>query len=292
LSIFTRILVFLTMVSAVLLAALIVPFVTNIETYKQKYWEQKIETEVQRANAADRDAELSEMLRAANSEIGDLQKYIAHVEGLVKVKDSRIAGLVQTVNDWSAKHAAVEALVSTQAESIKANTGLIEAYRNEVLKRRETESVLKVRNIDLAEKLRVKTTEADTLMTQLALNKERVISLSNQIEEYEKSKGYQPTPDTVASIPNLPAKYPLQPIFGRITQVRKYNGFDYVQVNVGSQDKVEVGMRFMIHTDNVYHGDVIITKVDEDAAAGRISIKRSKVDISKGMEVRSGVPNQ
>jgi Ca-activated chloride channel family protein len=302
-------------------------------------------------------------------------------EASLEVKDSRISGLVQPVDAWSTKHAAVDKPVRTQSESLEADAGLLTAYRNEALKRKsadqeaaegenEVASIVKRfkgrsekiekakfrvkvlrderrtnepvtieelqkslsykngkdleeagleyrsrtksgegeeaaeevelskadealadRNHALAEALRKKTAEADTLMTQLELNKERVIDLSRQTEEYEKSKGYQPTPDTVASIPNLPTKHPLQPIFGRITQVRKYNGFDYVQINIGSQDKVEVGQRFMIHTDNVYHGDVIITKVDGDAAAGRISIKRSKVVIRKGMEVRSGISN-
>ena len=290
-SIFTRILVVLTMFSAVLLAALIVPFVTNVETYKQKYWDQKIEAEVQRANAAERDADLSEVLQARNSEIIHLQEYIARIEGVAKQKDNRIAALNTQVADWSEKHATVQSQMSALTSALNENVKLVQILEQEIKDRRKTELTLKVRNIDLAEQLRKKTTEADTLLTQLELSKERIVSLSNQIEEYEKTQGYQPDVTPTDFIPGLTQKYPLQPIFGQITNVRKYNGVEYVQLNVGSQDKVEVGMRFIIHTDNKYHGDLIITKVDEDAAAGRVSIKRSDVAISKGMEVRAGVPN-
>ncbi len=290
-SIFTRILVVLTMFSAVLLAALIVPFVTNVETYKQKYWDQKIEAEVQAANAAERDADLSEVLQSRNSEIVHLQEYIARIEGVAKQKDNRIAELGTQVADWADKHATIQSQMSSLTSALNENVKLVAILRQEIKDRRNTELTLKVRNIDLAEQLRKKTTEADTLLTQLELSKERIVSLSNQIEEYEKSQGYQPKTVPPDFIPGLDQKYPLQPIFGQITNVRKYNGVDYVQLNVGSQDKVEVGMRFIIHTDNKYHGDVIITKVDEDAAAGRVSIKRTDVAISKGMEVRAGVPN-
>ncbi|MDX1565925.1 MAG: hypothetical protein R3236_10990, partial [Phycisphaeraceae bacterium] len=141
---------------------------------------------------------------------------------------------------------------------------------------------------ELANALRKKTTEADKLQVQLELAKERIASLSRQQEEFEKTQGYQPENAPTDFIPGLAQVYPRQPIFGQITNTRKYNGVEYVQLNVGKQDKVEVGQRFMIHKDNKYYGDIIITKVDEDAAAGRVSIKRSDVDIQKGFEVRSG----
>lgn len=78
-------------------------------------------------------------------------------------------------------------------------------------------------------------------------------------------------------------------IVGRVVRVDSERGQTFVQINVGRNDRVQQQMRFMIHRDGNFKGNVIISRVDEQTASGVVRLPSG--DIRVGDAVYSGPAN-
>ncbi len=145
---------------------------------------------------------------------------------------------------------------------------------------------LQVRNIELADSLRDKSTESDTLLAQVRLAKEQISALHKQNEELESRSGLMLQSEDPSLQELMPTVVSRKPIRGRVTGVKQQDDHLYVAINVGAEDDVKAGMLFMVHEGDNYVGDVLITKVDSNSAAGRVTIRRGSIE--RNMEVRTG----
>jgi hypothetical protein len=291
LSIFTKIFVVLTMVMAVLLLALVVPFVMNTNTYRGDYTRVKNQLQIAEANAARAENDILAARQAAASEAATLNATIARLEGEVQKRDKDIQDAQGQLIALQNANADVRAELGRLSAGLQQQTQINGMLQEEIKTRRENSLKLETRAIELSEQLRDKTTQADTLIREVRLIKEQMADLeaqnremANQVQSGGAKPGSSPSMATTGGVnAGFNASVAVR---GLVTDVQKIGDQTFVAINVGSNDQVCEGMRFMVHKGDQFLGNVVITKVDLNSAAGRVTL--AKGDIKANDEVLSG----
>jgi chromosome segregation ATPase len=207
---------------------------------------------------------------------GDLESSIEQLE-------SRNQGLVQELDQAKADLAAVrgeknnaDALARMLADQLKvAQQGWVE-QRDQRLTLEERNMEVERRNFDLSEHVD-QITEQNLVLRQEKKQLEQQVYLLQA--ENKRMAALTKQPPTVlaevASGPALGRVLPLTeatatPIRGRIVELSG----TLASVSVGSSDGVEPGMLFVIYRGSDYIGDLEVTDVEPNLAAGQITRTR------------------
>ncbi|QNN25289.1 hypothetical protein HED60_24405 [Planctomycetales bacterium ZRK34] len=292
-SIFTKIFVVLVMVLSVLLAALVVPFVVNTDTYRENYLNAQSQLEVQKYNAANRENDLSAQIQDKVELINQHKDEIARLQAELNSRDTQIQGLQAQVIQLQNANADVRGQLARLSTGLDQATQINAMLQEEIKDRRDKMLTLQTRGIELTESLRDRTTQVDTLVRQVRLLKEQQEDLTTQNEtlvaKVESLAQYaDKAPATAGGLdmkvgPGSPSSTTIR---GMITDVKQIGDDQFIAINVGANDKVAEGMKFMIHQGDTYLGDAVITQVDLNSAAGRVTLKRG--EISPNSEVLAG----
>ena len=287
-SIFTKIFIVLVMLLSVLLASLAVVFVSNTDTYKAKFRDEQVARMVAVANEAAREADLGTMLQGRQDEIDKLKQESTALQSQINVKDAKVQeqqGQIITLQNADADVRGQLAGLRVSLGQAEQILGVVEA---EVKQRRDDMLKLQTRNIELNDALREKITESETLTRQVRLFKEQVADLEGQNEkltaQIESIPGAKNA--TANGSETAPFDHTGPAIRGVVTDVKKIGDEIFVAMNVGSNDGVRQGMKFVVHQGDKYLGDAVIMQVDLNSAAGRVTLKRG--DIAPKDEVMTG----
>jgi len=293
LSIFTKIFVVLVMVLSVLLAALVVPFVVNTDNYREKWQNVQSQLNVQKYNAADREADLAQDIQKKNEMIKTYEDQVARLQAEVNNRDTQIQNLQAQVISLQNANSDVRGQLARLSTGLEQATQINEMLQSEVKNRREKMLTLQTQNIELTESLRDRTTQVDTLVRQVRLLKEQQEDLATQNERLSTTvASLQQYADKAEDLPGkLKSKLdtgvrPPVTIRGVVTDVKQIGDDQFVALNVGANDKVAEGMKFMIHRGDQYLGDVVVTQVDLNTSAGRVTLKKG--EITANAEVMAG----
>jgi vacuolar-type H+-ATPase subunit I/STV1 len=274
----------------VLLVALIVPFVRNTDTYRKKYEETQKLLEVARKDVQIHEADLNARINAHAAEIAEWENVSTQLRAQINDKDTQIQAQAARVIELQNANAAVEGRLAQLSAALKQATEINTALQDEIVDRREKMLKLQTRTIELSDQLRDMTTQRDTLVQLTRLHKETITDLEAQNQEIveklnELSAESKQKPETELS-KIVGGIMPAHAIQGVVTDVKVIGDDTFVAVNVGLNDGVKEGMKFMIHKGDVYLGDVIVNTVDRNSAAGRVTLKAG--EITPNSEVMAG----
>lgn len=296
-SLLTKIFVVMVSLLAVGLVALVVPFVTNVETFKQLY---EAEVELRAAaerNAQNREADLSAILAAKDKVLADLRAEIAKRDAEYNDMEKKL--LTEQSARVQASKLAEEVGVKLErlSSSLEVQTNVNKMLQSEINQRREQTLQLQTRGIELTKALRDKTTQLDTLGRQVRLFREKLAEMQainlDLREELDRGGG-QAAGKAVVTRGEDQGGYdtydegwdPPVLIHGRVTDVEQLGDTIFVAINIGTNDNVGTGMRFMIHEGDQFLGNGIVTKVDLNQSAARVVLERGH--IRPNVEVLAG----
>ncbi len=131
-SIFTKILVVLVMILAVLLSALVVPFVVNTDTFKQRWLDAEARARVAEVNAAQRESDLGTTLQSLNEKISNLQNDSKALLAQISVKDTRIQEQQARVIELQSSEADVRSELARLGTGLKQATQINEMLQTEI----------------------------------------------------------------------------------------------------------------------------------------------------------------
>lgn len=282
-SILTKIFVVLTTILAVLLVPLMVAYVNNTDHYKAdlEATQQQLQAAVARAqlleveqqNAEKEDASREDLIQAATSSLqNQLNEKLSEINSLKANLVAKDDQLTRTSSDLSA---AVTAKKQSQNIIDKLNSELL-TRRNEAI---EAQRDL----LAISDQLQEKTADLESMNEQVRLLQEQLADLEAQLAEAKQKqlKGETPTVAVAAtSVPVLET-----PVQGIITGVENVAEDTFVAINLGSNDDVAAGMNFIIHKNGEYVGSMVITKVDLNSSAGRVTL--AKGEVSRNLQVMS-----
>ncbi len=272
-SILTKIFVVLATVLSLLLVALLVPFVQQSEELKVQKGdlEQQVSVLKQSAESA------SQREQAARAEATETKVAAEAQRAELLDANSKLLSKLDTVEgNLTTRTAELREARSRNGELAGAqqlNAQIIETLSKEVNDRRAETLDLRTKNIALSNRVNELTTQSETLVQNVRLLKEQMAVL-------EETSVQPATQQTAGTVETAPVSVPVAsgvPVRGQITDVRQVGEVTFVALNVGANDQVREGMEFMIHKGNTFLGNVIITKVDLNSAAGRVTLAKGEI---------------
>lgn len=279
-SILTRIFVVLNMILAVALTALVVPFVLNTNTYKEDYQSERARRIVAEQTAKTEQSRVSSLIANANKVADEFKSEVESLTAQNNLLSTEVqtlkADLIQSQNA-NADVRSQLARLSTSVEQLSKINDLLQA---EVKDRRERALELQMKLVDTADQLRQRLTEVEVLTLQVRRDSEVKKELNDEIsrisEQLDVLRSQLPA-DVADNKKDMVRPDPKFAIRGRVTDVRKVDSEVFVAINVGANDLVKEGMKFMVHDGENYLGDVLVTKVDQDESAGRVVLSRGEI---------------
>lgn len=290
-SILTRIFVVLVMVLSVLLVALQIPQSVNVDTFKTQYLNERAARMMADANAANREKDLSSIIDAHNQNIAQFKQEVARLESQINVLTTQLQDRQAQVISLQNANADVRGRLARLSAALEQGAKINEMLQNEIVDRRTKMLDLQTKNTALIDSQRDLMVQVETLERRVRLDQELMADMEKQIEDLGQKVQQTAVSTPAPGAPDRPAG-PIDsiiPIRGVVTDVQTINDEVFIAINVGRNDKVREGMRFLVHTGGTYLGDAVVTKVDQNSAAGRMTLQRGDVQVNN--EVLAG-PDQ
>ncbi len=285
-SILTKILVVLATVLSLILVSLVIVFVNNQSTIRADRDDLKVQLQVAQNRTSFLEARLAAATEASGRDVQKLREVVSEKTGqntmLISAVQQEKVQRIKTEHTLDTIKSSLGELTSAEDQGQKTIVDL----RQELRTRRENELTLYRRNIELSSALQDANTERGNLKQQMRLfqgqlqqQEERILELegmlnTSNVTQRDTEKGRVDIKSAVA-------------IHGIITDVVERDEDTFIGVNVGSNDQVVEGMTFMIHRGDTFIGSAVITRVDLNSAAGRITLKTG--DITNNLEIQSSV---
>ena len=276
-SVLTKVFVVLVTLLAVAVVAVTVPVVARTENWRAKYDNEQTQRQQAETAARHRTAELAALQSRLAANLAENDAELATLRAENAALDETNKALEAANADLEARQRDFEARLAQLAADGTRNQSILQGVMAELSDRREAMLELQrqsVRNLDTINQLQSNT---DALTKQLRLRREQTVALQEQVAELEDLLSRVP-PVILASIRGTPADQPgtdntfVPPfeIAGEVTDVAQHEGVTLVELNVGSNDRVEQNMRFMVYRGGTYLGEVVIVSVDKNASAGKV----------------------
>jgi myosin heavy subunit len=278
----TKVFVVLVTVLSVVLVALIVPFVANTQHYKSQV--ATAETQKSQADAAARLA-MAELEAARAQESEQLI--------LLKTKNQELTSRITTLGAELATARSAERELGNENARLQATNerlsaaasqygSITESLQKELTDRREQMVAQQTRLIQLTDRNTDLEGQLDSLTRQVRRLREGMQQIQERSSELEGMLSRVPdevkrtisaSTDSGTAQPFMPES----PIRGQVTRVEQLADETWVQVNVGKNDGVAPNMKFWVHRNGQFLGTLIITKVDQGDAAGRLQNLQGQV---------------
>lgn len=281
--ILTKVFVLLVTILAVVLVSLIIPFVHNAFYYREQWKEMDVQRAVAvvdaiKARAGEQEArnDLRDQASNYNEHLDTLRTTNRDLQNEVSKLNQNLVKMETEKNQIQSSQQALTAANDKLARINEILTAESKAHRQRALD-------LEFRNINLNTRIGELNTEQVRLtrsvrsfQTQTEDQKAQIAQLQDELEK-EKSKKFE---DNALEIKGLSTNGfdPLGvTIRGSVMKVEKVGEDTLVQISVGSNDKVQENMEFIVHEGSKFVGTMIIIGVDQNVSIGRMLLKASEV---------------
>jgi len=261
LSTLTKVFVVLLVISSIAFTSMTVSIASQTANWKQVAERYQQHAAVADTNLRNLIAANSAELASAADAINDHMERIAQLEGELQSQENEAERLAAELRRTAAEKSNVEAMNKGLLTQLSNATATRDEYRQQ---RNDLESQvidLQQRNIDLNDRVNELTTRVAVLLEQKQQAQEQLGSRRPGGASMPKA-----TPPTALGDVRSVSPTTTPAIRGKVVEVAG----DVVTVSVGSADGVEKEMVFVIHRGNEYIGDVKISVVDPDRAAGKL----------------------
>lgn len=300
-NILTKVFVVLMTLLSIVLVSLIIPFVANVDNFREQAAAAKSDADVARADATLARNELTTATKA----LGDDRS--KHVVDLTR-KDELIRGLEAQVTTAKLEVERMRNLV-VQTETANVNlsaavkqTGeTLDVVQKELVLRRDETTKMARQIIELEAINNDQDSRVASLSRLVKLSEETGVRLKSEVDDVTKLWGQvsQAEKDRITGksgvasgddtgdgiVLNVPTR-------GQVTEVRQINAdTTLVQINIGSVAGVKPRTRFWLHRNGEYLGTLVITSIDEQLAAGKVRTLKAGAVVGIGDQAFSGPLN-
>lgn len=286
----TKTFVVVVTILAVILVALVIPFVAQVDDDRQAYRDAQLAFNTQLAvankEAADARAEMAKQGEKDQENADNIRQL---QEELAMVKSDRTelqAKLAQTENTMARMTAAIEVanrvnenkdgqigdlskLVQEQIASLGQQQSQIADLTQTLINVRQDNRRLSNNFRRIQEENKALAQEVEEASAMIEQQREVIAANGIDIEKY--------TP---------PVPQPGEVIRGSVTSIDQIgDGLTFVQLNVGSRDRVKEGMEFTVSRGDAFIGKIEIASVDQGESVGKLTLGGG---IQEGDAVKAG----
>jgi len=282
LSFLTKVFVVLVTFMAVMLVALIVPFVANTQNFKELRDEARDLMIQARASAELRQSELNAMQLKSSEQIISLKSEADNLMTQVNLLTQRLAESEAQLYAQRAHEAKFEADWGRLTAANQQHAQIVQALQTELSKRREQMVDQQTKMIQQADRNNELESQVEALSRQLERMQEDFARLEQEHDQAQSQLAQLPLDLRPKSQAQQTQPYPFVPqlpIKGFVTSVDQIENEMFVQVNVGSNDGVAENMKFLVHRGHQFLATLIITAVDLQSSAGRLQLQQGLVSV-------------
>ncbi|MAE61910.1 MAG: hypothetical protein CMJ49_11210 [Planctomycetaceae bacterium] len=287
-SILTKVFVVLVTVLSVAMVAMVVPLTMNPQTYKQHLIDARARIHLAETKAQEAEARYARILRDLEqlrrtlaetkadltNQIGDLQT------DLIEADILRVAALNQA--------AAIRAEFVGLSSSLSQSTEITALQQAEIVRRRDETLRLQKENIGLNNTLRDMSTMLASLEDLTRMHKEEIRSLEDQNRTL-RDRFAALAVDTDESLAQPDIEFVGPNLRGTVKQVKHVGDHTFVVINLGSNDDVREGMKFLIHDDSLnFIANAVVKEVDLNESAAMVTLMPEGRMITVNQEAWSG----
>lgn len=238
--------------------------------------EEKIETLQNDLNdtLADREQKVTDANTARDAAIEELRIAQTELTTAMQQKDTA-EGLLSE---------AIQARDKAQAESIRATAEAASRHQETLSLREETTSLQKSMAVQLAE-IRQKDSQILDLtgtVATLQRTQERLFTENANLNDLLRENNIDPSQVVIGSVPE-----PVDKVDGYVVARRQNRSqtLEFVQITIGSDDKIKEGMTLYVYRDGTYVCDIEIQRVNPDSAVGVVVASTRRSNTRKGDRV-------
>lgn len=274
--ILTKVFIVFAAVLSLILAALTMAYSVNADAIVGKY-----NDALQAANTA------SAAQQAATAEYSDanalLQRQLGEQQSLNADLDARNADLVREnallLSQRQAaenRAAAIENQIGDSLQTVKAQAALIDSYRQELTKLRESELGLRRGSLELEDRV-------NDLASQNEVYDATIRALREQLAAAQRSAEM-----AMSGVGTGEAGEPYEAagavIRGRVTRVSTdpTTGEPLVQLNVGSNDRVSENMQMHVGRGDEFIATLVVVRTDLQSSVARVELPNGDAQVREG----------
>lgn len=283
----TKIFVVLQALLSVLVASLAIPLAVNNDTWKNRA--ASAESAAKLALAA-QDIQVATAARTAERAtqlMKDITNQKTMVEAALIQKQTEITELRSQLAAAQQAAAAVAGQIETLSATAQTQATIIGTQTDEISRRREESLVLANRNTELQDELRDSMTKLDSALEAQKVLQEQLALLNEQLESTRTMGSMMASAGTT----DEPVVLASPMTVGRVLRVDSLpSGERLVEIDLGTRDGVAQNMKFLVHRNGTFMGNLFITTVDVNRAVGRIDLEQAG-GVQIGDLVQGGVTN-
>lgn len=275
----TKIFIVIQALLSVLVAALTIPMAVNEDTWKTRYDDASSQRESADQSLQIKIAEMNDLNADHQQQLLGLRGQMTTLQGQLESKNTDIADLRSRLANAQQASAEVAARIDTLTATAQTQATIIDNQSQEITRRRDESLKLQRQAIELEDQLRDTTTKLS-----VALDAQRI--LQERIAEMERQMSGAPVQVTTGN--NMPPMNAPAGLRGRVLNVQPGAGDTRLaEIDLGSRDGLIDNMKFIIHRNGQFQGNLILTRVDINRSVGRIELEQGSV-MSGDMVVAPG----
>ncbi len=269
--ILTKVFIVFAAVLSLILAALTMAYSVNADAIVQKY-----DDALQEANTA-RAAQ-----QAATAEYSDanatLQRQLAEQQALNADLDARNADLVRENTlllsqrqQAENRAAAIENQIGDSLQTTKAQAAVIDSYRQELAKLRESELALRRAALELEDRVNDLASQNEVYEATIRAQREQLAAAQRSAEMAMSGGGIGEAGEPYEAMGPV--------IRGRVTKVSTdpTTGEPLVQVDVGTNDRVAENMKLFVGRGDSFIANLVVVRADLQSAVARVALANGTV---------------
>lgn len=271
-TVLTKIFVVLTAVFSIALSALFVASAVQWDNYKGKYQSMQQERDAALADRQHTATTAQVALAQKQAAVQDAQRALADAQARIQSLSDDLARAKRELSENQNRALALESGRAKLEEILRVNTAELSALQKQNDELLGQNMDLQTRNAQLNTRTLELTTNVSILTDEIRNMQEKLYACERLVSNL-RSGTSQPeaaaanAPETPA--PNVSVGGPT--VAGDITgEVSNVNGA-YATINVGSASGVVRGMRFMVHRNGTYLGDLVVDRVRPQESGGKLT---------------------
>ena len=282
----TKVFIVLVTIFSVMLVAIVVTFAANQQNLREKYDAQKRLLNTANASAGLLQREIEALQDRSSKIFADKNGEIQNLKAELRNRTEESAASATRAINIQSERDKLDARNSALSSSIDFLTQESQAMGTELSGLRVELDQSREQLILVSDTAAAQATEIEMLKKEARFHKERIAELTDENQQMLavlEREGIAIGDEKMAPGQTV-ATFRID---GSIMAVRQDEGGDtYVQVNIGSNDGVEPNMKFVVHDKSHYKGSMVITVVDREKSAGKMTLVEEK--IAKGDQVVTG----
>ncbi len=277
----TKAFVVLVTVLSVLLVALVVPFVAKTENSSATIKQLQTDLNVAKGQASALQAEIDAVRQGISEESALLNQRVVTMTKEMSDLRTQAAEAKAEVLTAKRENETLQAELSRFSAAAEQGSNLLTITTSDLKQTRQNLVDSQTKLVQLGDRNNELESQRDSLTRQVRRLGEKMVSLEQ--DNVELRGLLAKVPEQYRQEVSADAQtQPFEPdvaIAGKITDVQSAAGTTLVQVDVGSKDRVEPNMKFLVHRNDQYVGTFVVDRVETAVAAGRITLSSGAVQV-------------